>query len=156
MSVAGLGTGSKARAPPTGLRLRNSAAGSLAAGQVQVLPAVAVAVEDGHAAADEIEELAVIGVHQPGRLGLLRVMRRRQRPAARPQARQGGHAPHADDQQADAGRDPPTTAAGHALAASAASKMRSITRRLATASSGGTGAGCPSSTAAAKRSASTV
>ena len=129
----------------------------LAARQVQVLAAVAVAVEDGHAAADEVEELAVIRVHEPSRRGFLHVVRRRKRPAAAcPEARQGGHAPHTDDQQADAGRDPPTTAARHALAASAASKMRSITRRFATASFGGTGAGRPSSTAAAKRSASTV
>ncbi len=129
----------------------------LAAGQVQVLPAVAVTVEDGDAAADEVEEVAGIRMSQPGGSGLLDVVRCRQGPAGqRPKARQGGHAPHADDEQAEAGRDPSSPVAGHALAASAASKMRSITRRLATASSGGTGAGCPSSTAAAKRSASTV
>ena len=64
-SVAGLDT-ARSGAAADRAPLRNSAAGSLPAGQVQVLPAVAVAVEDGHAAADEELELAVVGVLEPG------------------------------------------------------------------------------------------
>ncbi len=95
-----------------------------AAGKVKVGPAVVVAIERRRAATDEVRELAVVGVRQSGRLGLLdeagRGHGRRRRPTAE-HRRDGqcrdhdGRCSHHGDHDRD--RQPDRTAAGTSFGA---------------------------------------
>ena len=75
-SVIGLGSAAKASAPPAWRVVDEQRRGRFAAGEVQVRPAVGVAVERGHATADEVVEVTGVGVHDARRHGLVDVVRR--------------------------------------------------------------------------------
>jgi hypothetical protein len=94
-----------------------------AAGKIQVLPAIAVAVEDGHAAADEEREAAVVGVLDAGGRGLLdeawrprgvgRGRRSRSQGRDDQRAEGDGRADDRHDRQADGEPHPPPRHARH-------------------------------------------
>ena len=94
-----------------------------AAGQVQVRPAVAVAVEDGHPAADRQVRVPLEREVQPGRRRLVDEVGRAERRRATPDAEDGhpGHAGHQQGHDHDPENRQGPSPAGHPQSSSALS-----------------------------------